>query len=137
MKTLRCLKRSALISVLCLSVGMSNLALAIQIREVDILNAMIAALEKKEPKTELDENLLTLARVMTENSAYLDENTLKEFNSLAYMARAAEDRESILKEPLSKHIAKLVAEERIFRNDYIKSSEKQYEKIATLLGISQ
>jgi hypothetical protein len=94
---------------------------------------MIGTLESKVPRTDIEENILLMAKIIKENSPYLDENTLKEFNDIAYTARIIEKRDGVMKNVVAKKIAKLAETQVSLYNDYLKATEYPRDKIAKLL----
>ena len=155
MKMITCKKRPVLLFLFCLFMAMAACPVmsisaqdvysakagerdcTVAMREIDVLSATITALERKSIRTNAEDNLLTLAKSVEENSAYFDEATLKDFNDAAYIVRLVEERNVPMKGKISADLAKAVEKERVLYNDYLKATEKSYEKIATLLGTEQ
>lgn len=110
---------------------------AMSIKEIDILDATIYRLENKEPKTTMEDNILIVAKTLQENSTYLDEYTLKQFNDAAFIARIVEERNYIMKDKLSEDLAGLVEKQQFLYDNYLKATEKSYDDIAKLLDVKQ
>jgi len=103
------------------------------------LEDMIATLETKDQKTETEENLLAAARAIEENSQYLDEETIIEFGNVIKLVETAEEMKGLIREgdfqTISKGLEKLVQEHKSIYDNYLKVTEKTYDKIGKLLGL--
>jgi len=110
------------------------------LNDIATLQGTILTLETKDNKTETEQNLLEVAKILEENNQYLDDETLKEFNQIARVVEMAEDMKDIMKpedlQSLSKSLQKLVEEEHSIYSDYLTKTQDLYDKLVKLLGLS-
>jgi len=110
------------------------------INDIATLQDTILTLETKDNKSDTEENLLEAAKLLAENSQYLDDETLKEFNQIARVVEMTEEMRNLMRpedlNSISSSLEALVKEERRIYDNYLKSTNDIYEKLEALLGIN-
>jgi len=97
-----------LVYTLCVGNCFAGKDYNMSIGQADILSASVASLEKKISRTEAEDKLLELTKIVEENKQYLDENTLKDFNEAIYIVRILEERQGIKNTPIFNKLSNLL-----------------------------
>ncbi|MFA4843246.1 MAG: hypothetical protein WC658_05395, partial [Candidatus Omnitrophota bacterium] len=109
-------------------------------KEINFLQDIITILQNNRSRTDIEDNLLQAAKSVMEESAYLDQDTVKEFQeAVVDVVRAVSELKGIMKEAdfqaISKGLSKLLEEQHSIYNDYLKTTKDLYEKLQFLLGL--
>jgi len=109
------------------------------LNDIATLQDTILSLENKESRTDIEESLLQAAKLIDENSQYIDESTLKEFNDIARLVKVAEDMKGLMRpedfELISNSLTKLVEDQHNIYNEFLKTTQNIYENLEKLLKL--
>ncbi|MFA4843247.1 MAG: hypothetical protein WC658_05400, partial [Candidatus Omnitrophota bacterium] len=112
---------------------------SLPLADTHTLETTILVLENNASRTDIEESLLQVTKLVIEDSAYLDRDTLNEFAEAVEIIRTIDRMKGAMKEAdfqaISKGLVKLVEEQHSTYNDYLKTTKDLYEKLQFLLGL--
>ena len=108
-------------------------------KESSILEEVIFFLQNKKGRTGIEETLLNASKAVMEESLYMDDNTLQEFEQAVNTLLIAESVKDEMGEAgfkaLEDALAGLVIEQKTLYDNYLKETETTYLRICEALGI--
>ena len=108
--------------------------------EKEGLKNILTSLQNKKDRTNIEDNVLDIAKAILEEGERIDEDILKEFEEVVYIVIASESMKGAINKRdlaiIKQACSDLVKEQTQIYEDYLKLTDKAYEKLEKLLGVN-